>query len=394
MANPLDNIAPPTQRVTVNSLLSPPEMKRLESFHSSTGSADALPLIHAYNPSYSLYNRDMSGSMKTNVTVLPANYPSPQSDLSDSMSQKEVHCLEKTGVVRDPELFVSRLKSMAPDMPLFPEDSVHSLAQHVPLFPVKSVRPVEQDAISQHMKSSEFANLKSKPAREDYELVVSLVSTVHESIRQNPRKWYNQERAFDQRYGKPSLIEKRPALKKLAPAPSGGIRKQKVALPRAAPRVARAPKRTPKAQVLDSFDHVAASVSPRPPRPATSRDDTDYNSLADLSPPIDTLPKGNNKVLKADWRGQALDLSNDPDRNLLHEAELHLASTLRLSCATYLCSKRRIFQARIEALRIGKEFRKTDAQQACKIDVNKASKLWQAYEKVGWFNPDYFKNYV
>jgi hypothetical protein len=78
----------------------------------------------------------------------------------------------------------------------------------------------------------------------------------------------------------------------------------------------------------------------------------------------------------------------------LHEAEVNLAATLRLNCATYLCSKRRVFQARIEALRIGKEFRKTDAQQACKIDVNKASKLWQSYDKVGWFNPDYFRQHT
>jgi len=32
-----------------------------------------------------------------------------------------------------------------------------------------------------------------------------------------------------------------------------------------------------------------------------------------------------------------------------------------------------------------KDFRKTDAQQACKIDVNKASKLWTAFDKAGWF---------
>src|SRR4030095_11349090 len=94
------------------------------------------------------------------------------------------------------------------------------------------------------------------------------------------------------------------------------------------------------------------------------------------------------KGLKADWKGQMLDLSNDPDRHVLDPAEVGLAATLRLSCATYLCSKRRIFEARLNALRIGKEFRKTDAQQACKIDVNKASKLWTAYEKVGWFQPE------
>jgi len=82
-----------------------------------------------------------------------------------------------------------------------------------------------------------------------------------------------------------------------------------------------------------------------------------------------------------------LDLSNDPDRDLLHPSELKVASTLRLTCAMYLTSKRRIFIGRVAALRRGKEFRKTDAQQACKIDVNKASKLWAAFDKVGWFNP-------
>ncbi|THC94382.1 hypothetical protein EYZ11_006143 [Aspergillus tanneri] len=107
-----------------------------------------------------------------------------------------------------------------------------------------------------------------------------------------------------------------------------------------------------------------------------------YDSINDYSPPLETLG-GNAKALKADWKGQMLDLSNDPDRELLSPAEFNLAATLRLSCATYLCSKRRIFEARVKALNMGKEFRKTDAQQACKIDVNKASKLWTAYERVG-----------
>ena len=128
--------------------------------------------------------------------------------------------------------------------------------------------------------------------------------------------------------------------------------------------------------------------------PGTKREDVDYASLPDLSPPIETLPN-NPKIFKADWAStNVLNLSADPDRHMLHEAEITLAATLRLSCATYLCSKRRIFQSRVQALRIGKEFRKTDAQQACKIDVNKASKLWTAYDRVGWFNPDFFRQHL
>ena len=288
-----------------------------------------------------------------------------------------MECSEE-GDVRDPQLFVHD-SPIAPDEPLFPRaDSVDA-----------------QNVISQHMNSVEYLSLQAKPAREDYELAISVVSTVIPNYIKNPAAWYKQERRFDQQYGKPSGVRKRPALKKLAPAPSSGQRTRKVAVPRV-PRVPRAPKRTPQTRVYNSFEipQTAASVSPRPPRPAANRDDTDYQALPDFSPPLDTLPKGNSKILKAEWKGQMLDLSNDVDRHLLHEAELNLASTLRLSCATYLCSKRRIFLARIEALQKKKEFRKTDAQQACKIDVNKASKLWQAYEKVGWFKPEYFLQHL
>jgi len=317
-----------------------------------------------------------AGSVSSNRDA----YASPPISPYDRNSQKENMECSGEGDVRDPQLFV-HASPIAADEPLFPRaDSVDRDAQNV---------------ISQHMNSEEYFALKAKPEREEYELTVSFVSNVFQSYQKNPLAWFNQERRYDQQYGKPSGVQKRPALKKLAPAPSSGQRIKKVAVPRV-PRVPRAPKRTPQTRVYDSFDTVQmpASVSPRPPRPAANRDDTDYNALPDYSPPLDTLPKGNSKILKAEWKGQMLDLSNDVDRHLLHEAELNLASTLRLSCATYLCSKRRIFQARIEALRKKKEFRKTDAQQACKIDDNKASKLWQAYEKVGWFKPEYFREYV
>jgi hypothetical protein len=179
-----------------------------------------------------------------------------------------------------------------------------------------------------------------------------------------------------------------PKLKKIAPAP-----KKLGTQPRVQrTRVKRTPKSTPKQQVLDTFDSPLMSVS-KPRALGTNRDDTDFHSLPDFSPPLETLGS-NAKALKADWKGQMLDLSNDPDKHLLSPAELNLASTLRLSCATYLCSKRRIFEARLRALGVGKEFRKTDAQQACKIDVNKASKLWTAYERVGWFKPEFFHEHL
>jgi hypothetical protein len=124
-----------------------------------------------------------------------------------------------------------------------------------------------------------------------------------------------------------------------------------------------------------------------------AREDKDYMSLPDYCPPVSSLPSKPNS-LKVDWKGAPIDLKFDPHAHLLHPDEIALAANLRLDCATYLTSKRRIFIKRIEAYQIGKEFRKTDAQQACKIDVNKASKLWQAFDKVGWLDPKWIKKYI
>ena len=155
------------------------------------------------------------------------------------------------------------------------------------------------------------------------------------------------------------------------------------------------PKPSPK-QALLNYSDGSRSVTPNRRVPGTRRtEDIDYDSLLDYCPPFSTLSASNLKALQTDWASNnPLDLSNDSDRYMLHEVEVVLASTLRLTCATYLCSKRRIFEACLRAFENGKDFRKTDAQHACKIDVNKASKLWAVYDKVGWFSRAYFEQYL
>lgn len=140
-----------------------------------------------------------------------------------------------------------------------------------------------------------------------------------------------------------------------------------------------------------------ASRRPENPRRYTGgqSQDVDYNSIPDYTPPISTLPTGNPHIFHVEWRQKTfVDLSNDPDRHMLHEAELELATTLNLSCAKYLCTKRRMFRARLEALRATREFKRSDSQKACKINSNKASKLCGAFEKVGWFDKKYFVKYL
>jgi hypothetical protein len=39
-------------------------------------------------------------------------------------------------------------------------------------------------------------------------------------------------------------------------------------------------------------------------------------------------------------------------------------------------------------------FRRTDAQKSCKIDVNKASRLFAAFEKIGWLEDDKFARFL
>lgn len=366
---------------SVSSLMSPPEAKPFESF----------------NPTLSPFTVSQDLSFKDDIKLPPISadrkrtqsemdLPSPpvtpyagnKKRRSDSSEQ-----IDRDAVVsssRDPVLFPRHESADVTDEPLFG-----------PILPTAEV------LVDQHINShmARFKNKLNKPTRDEYLLALSCVPIVSAQYNRNPAAWAKEERetldrqlAMMNRYH-PVLLETN--LKEIAPAPT---KRAVVAQPRVhrTPRIKRTPRATPNQKAVDSFEAPPSSTSKPPRALGTNRDDIDYNSLKDFSPPIETLG-GNSKALKADWKGQMLDLSNDPDRHLLSPAELNLAATLRLSCATYLCSKRRIFEARVRALNVGKEFRKTDAQQACKIDVNKASKLWTAYERVGWFKPEHFQEY-
>lgn len=144
-----------------------------------------------------------------------------------------------------------------------------------------------------------------------------------------------------------------------------------------------------------SFDNFSRDSSPTPKKkkPAVSQPFVIDENIPDYSPDLSTLPN-NNKCLKIDWKGQPMDLSDDPNISKLHPAEAYLASILRLSVNLYLDSKRRLFYEKVQRLQSGMQFRRTDAQKACRIDVNKASRLFAAFEKVGWLNDDLFTKYL
>ncbi|KAL8704869.1 MAG: hypothetical protein Q9201_001985 [Fulgogasparrea decipioides] len=385
-----------TRLPPISSLMSPPEAKPIDSFTSAVRAAQS-PSIAPKQP-YSMDNKlapmSKQASPDKSARILPSPPVSPWAS-KQYKEQSGKATSEDHEDVKDPVLY--------PDT-----QSGSEIPTNQPLFPSEPSMRAAQEIVSRHIATHKFKNTVAAPTREEYLLTLSFVSTVGRNFNRNPAAYLKRARdETEEQYHKAKRICGKPGIKPtshvaIAPAPPQKQPRRAVkATPTSTPiqRVKRTPKATPKASPISklmSYPAKGRSETPEArPQGAKRPEDVDYNSLPDHSPPTSTLPVGNPKSLKADWPStNVLDLSNDPDRHMLHEAELNLAGTLRLSCATYLCSKRRIFAARLQALRIGKEFRKTDAQQACKIDVNKASKLWTAYDKVGWFHPGHFERHL
>lgn len=120
----------------------------------------------------------------------------------------------------------------------------------------------------------------------------------------------------------------------------------------------------------------------------------DWESVPDFTPSLETLPANNTKCLKTEWKGQPMNLSNDPLVDKLHPAEVVLASILRLPCNIYLDSKRRLFAEKMARYKKNLPFRRTDSQKACRIDVNKASRLFASFEKIGWLQDHHFVKFL
>lgn len=373
--------------------MSPPEPKPLESFSITPSKSPSTLQSRTLSPEQSPVRLAKVSTPETKaMKILPSP---PVSPWMNKQYKGEKHGHSHGAAFRQ------RLDD-AKDPILYPDESFGSVGDQ-PLFPVEPSMAHTEDLITKHMAKHTVKHDKeaNRPTREEYRLALACVSQVGSLYNRNPGAYMKRQRAeIEDLYWQTKRICARPGTKaapvNIAPAmkqPKRAI--NRVSTPAKAPitRVKRTPKASPIAALMG---YPAKGRSETPDRvPGAKREDVDYHSLPDYAPPTSSLPNGNPKILKADWpSNNVLNLSNDPDRDMLHEAEINLAGTLRLSCATYLCSKRRIFEARLNALKIKKEFRKTDAQQACKIDVNKASKLWSAYDKVGWFNKGHFMQYL
>ncbi|KAJ8069055.1 hypothetical protein OCU04_002727 [Sclerotinia nivalis] len=339
-----------------NTLMSPPEPLPLDNFiHSSQGFT-------------------MDPKMRKLHSIVGATFPisPPVSPETKARSPEEP---AGSQAITDPILYPlsDNQGTSATQSSLF-EDNDDPLVTH---------RLVDEHVAAR--KASMFREA-SPPRRDEYELALEFKSQVVKIMSKDPALWLRREMVYLREDRELQSGARR--WTNIAPAVGRGNR----VLGNTATRVTKTV-RPPRPTQTPRGVRTVSSATPGPDIKRVAREDKDFENLPDYCPPITSLPNKPNS-LKVDWKGAPIDLRNDPNVHLLHPDEISLAANLRLDCATYLTSKRRIFMKRIEALRVGKEFRKTDAQQACKIDVNKASKLWQAFDKVGWLNPSWVKKYA
>ncbi|KAK9242662.1 hypothetical protein V1506DRAFT_546870 [Lipomyces tetrasporus] len=237
-------------------------------------------------------------------------------------------------------------------------------------------------------------------------------STVYEQYSKSPRRWLAAQREMLKLY-KPQIATVisvtathplPPAAAAAAPArparvvkprpvqsPSGGVSTRNSAPSSPRSKKVRPTTVSPTAFTLPISSKRLPSSPESSPRTSTVHD-IDLDDVPDFCPPQSSLD--GTKGMRTDWKGNAMDLSDDPDRHLVHPYELQLASVLRLPCAMYLDSKKRIFAERVFRARKGLLFRRTDSQKACRIDVNKATRLFVAFEKVGWFDDKWLAPYL
>lgn len=369
--------AQPKNPLAISSMISPPEQAPLESFRQVSEHFQPFNMQPPTKPK------------QANPQQPPSPPISPW-----TKADNHVNATASASGVKDPILY--------PEAPASPSS---------PLFDERKLSPAEvHNAVFEHIAARRAASLPphvAPPKPQDYEDFLCFTENVFPLYQRNRRAWLRRNREQlreDARaragrgsgYAKPThpIIHAKPLMarpsntiiaKATAPKNASQHRNSsKVTKPSTGPR----PVRT---QTAKATRRISSTPEPRSRLVPPNREDKDFNSIPDFCPPLSSLPNKSN-LMRVDWKGAPLDLSKDPHKHLLHPDELQLAAGLRLDCATYLTSKRRIFEARLDYYHKGKEFRKTHAQQACKIDVNKASKLHTAYERAGWLDKKWMQD--
>ncbi|TGJ75898.1 hypothetical protein E0Z10_g10935 [Xylaria hypoxylon] len=385
------NFSEPKKPCDINNLMSPPEAPKFESFAHNGDANTNNNVVNMTRP----IDIVMSDVRRLPGPIPPLSPPiSPATRLDDNVMNVVV--------------------TSAKDPILFPTHDITNSPPQQPLF-VREESADTRRIVDRHVltRPAELFKNATPPEQDDYELVLYFQSQVMKKYLENPGSWLRRERALLIADRKAQARQRQFKLQPILPAKTQPIRKEaqrakpvrvpKVTKPTTVkstptrPRPIRAgpgPTTTAHTRLTKHMARAPSSTpDPSPRRTTQTRADDDFESVPDYCPPLDSMPSKIG-ILKMEWKTGVTDLSNDPHRHLLHEEEITLASSLRLTAAVYLTSKRRIFQKRLDCFSSKKDFRKTDAQQACKIDVNKASKLWTAFEKLDWFDRSWFTQWL
>jgi len=316
-------MAPKLQKpCDISNLMSPPEPAPLELFRSTgLGSGKPASALESRVPHQPL-------SPPVSPFSQPANTISPTPTLNPGGS-------------KDPILYPAGESSASgPSGPLFTPTPAS----------VENFKAATERLVSEHIASRPAGLFRGStpPKPEDYELALYFKSNCFRMFQDNPRQWLRKERellradrkhtalSFQPTRHPPILPASKPAVLGPQSTKAPMVRVQKLKSPKVKAQNPRPIRATP-APSRETI-HVD-TPEPRARTVAPNREDKDFAALEDLSPPVSTLPAKPNS-LKVDWKGNALDLSSDPNRHLLHPDELILASNLRLDCSTYLTSRR------------------------------------------------------
>ncbi|CAG8459443.1 22741_t:CDS:2 [Cetraspora pellucida] len=121
--------------------------------------------------------------------------------------------------------------------------------------------------------------------------------------------------------------------------------------------------------------------SVRIPPPLPMQFDELISNINALELDTDALEKISPEI---SWKGQPLSIAHLPHYNALHPTEAHIVSILRLTPIQYLTGKHTLISAAHRYAQKALPFKKSDAQKLLRIDVNKASKLWEFFHQVHW----------
>ncbi|KAI4144232.1 MAG: hypothetical protein LQ340_006731 [Diploschistes diacapsis] len=374
---------------SISSLLSPPEAKPLDQFNSLPTVAYGSKEVCALRKSSDLETHQ---AQVINTRIPPSPPDSPRRNINTDTLPSH-----SNNTSRDFRLLLH-------DRVLYPNGTDGPVCGL--LFDDIATRDEKAEAVAQRMRChyllpTSKGTLPRRlvvPTEEKYVLMDNCVSRIGQLHNHNPGAYLKRTREeTDRNYKLVQASRLGSARGRAFIRPSKGqeISQQHITVnKRAASRVKRStfPKIIQKSSAScsksESTDVKRSSAVKKHEPPSFN-----FNEIPDFSPALSTLPD-NVRSLSVDWQGNALDLSCDPNRHLLHEAEVFLASRLRLTCASYLCVKRRIFVGRVNNFVREKKFTKTDAQSCGHIDVNKSSKIWTAYDKAGWFDRKYFEDAI